>query len=242
MDIDEFLERDIARYLDELLQEEDRKPPGVTGEGAFLTRDYEEEFLAALDRGNVAEAKRVLHDLKGKFDEHPAGTPEKRQLKLLLTDLYERFKDHLDGSKRPESHGEHAVRMLDEAEHAAARGERAEAVRLYRKARQDVLAMKDVPEALAKRFSETFKRIKSGTNLDEQLMTELERLKGTLREQLDRHDLPGAMRTYRKMRLAAQQVSRPDLAEDAARKLVRIYEIVSAFRKHNDERNLTAVP
>lgn len=62
----------------------------------MITRDYEYEFFMMLDRRDLDGAKRVLHDLKAMFDECSNNMPEKQQLKSLLLDLYEKFKDHLD--------------------------------------------------------------------------------------------------------------------------------------------------
>ena len=58
----------------------------------MLTRDYEKEFFAALQKQDFVEAKKIMEALKKEFDECPPGTPDKRQLKALLMALYEKFK------------------------------------------------------------------------------------------------------------------------------------------------------
>jgi hypothetical protein len=99
MEIEEFIEQDILIFLDERL---DKPRAGVatrtktTITSPYISRDYERDFFDAMDRKDLMAAKNVLHDLKAKFDECPNGVPEKMQLKSLLLDLYEKFKDYLD--------------------------------------------------------------------------------------------------------------------------------------------------
>ncbi len=356
MDIEEFIELDILAFLDTEAQEPQSapRPKGTDEESGFITRDYEKEFFAALDDGSLTKAKRVLHDLKQRFDESPAGTSEREQLKALLTDLYEKFKDHLDAQRsyervestlsrmdaqqargptaaprdaalpqptaapRPAPAGRpdapsatpaaqpaaaplkpsappapvsagppaatppaaqgkedarkarartlaaHAHALLDDVERALAQGDAAQAARAYRLARKDALGMeREVPEDLALRFSALFTRIRDAMAppqrgaeagakgaspssaaraqartqraLDKDLLLQLEREKHALDAQLRGDDLASAMRTYRGMRLLAQEISDAEAAEDAARKLVRIYAIIAHIRGHADQ-------
>lgn len=312
MNIEEFLDQDILVYLDRRLEQSPEQRRGL-GESptAFLTRDYEKEFFRSLDNSNVHEAKHVLHDLKEKFDELPTGTAEKNQIRMLLTDLYEKFKDYLDteqtftrmdqelaraepihhehdgraggkqerpgkthkpqektagrpdvpkpmelAEKTPSDERdalpvpaddpliEHANKTLDKAEQVAAQGDKREAIRLYRVARQDVLKLSMVPDSLALRFKESFSRIQSmlkKDDLDDHLLMELERLKHDLDRELEEQDIAAAMKTYGKMRMVVQQIRDEVTAETAAEKLIRIYKIITVFKEHSDDKGLTRV-
>ncbi|HIH24268.1 TPA: hypothetical protein HA251_04510 [Candidatus Woesearchaeota archaeon] len=99
MEIEEFIEQDILVFLDDRLDKQHstlslRQRAPI--QSRTITRDYEYEFFMMLDRRDLDGAKRVLHDLKATFDECSNNMPEKLQLKSLLLDLYEKFKDHLD--------------------------------------------------------------------------------------------------------------------------------------------------
>lgn len=99
MEIEEFIEQDILAFLDDRLDKQHstlslRQRAPI--QSKTITRDYEYEFFMMLDRKDLDGAKRVLHELKATFDECSNNMPEKLQLKSLLLDLYEKFKDHLD--------------------------------------------------------------------------------------------------------------------------------------------------
>jgi hypothetical protein len=97
MEIEEFIEQDILIFLDDTLDKVRAAPPAPAPvPSLFITRDYEKELFAALDKNDTHTAKRVLHTLKKQFDECPNGTPDKQQLKLLLVTLYDKFKEHID--------------------------------------------------------------------------------------------------------------------------------------------------
>jgi hypothetical protein len=381
MDIDEFLEQDIATFLDEAQRGVAATSQGNVPLGAesapsvFMTRDYEREFLAALDEQSMTQAKRVLHALKEKFDEYPSGTPEKHQLKLLLMDLYGKFKEFLEtqdafermdvalshpdsglGILEPQREAQSPARappapslsaaaqpraamqepptvapdskrlereeqaraaarplpqapiqtsavpaapasfalpaqeavfavparaappaaqaaaqdtaaqakvssLLDDVERAIASGSVPEAIEQYRAARHTALNLRAVPPELALRIVQTFAQIRDCAKrqratlvgerakreretqlreMDRELLVQLERKKRELDTYVHRGDLAVAMRCYRQMRTLAQQITQERVAEEAARKLVRIYQIINTLRRHggSDERSL----
>ena len=104
MEVEEFIEQDILVFLDKRLEEgtkSDVSSQAMRVQSVYLSRDYEEELTAALQDDNIARAKKVLHDLKKKFDTIPPGTPDKQDVKILLAELYERFRKHVGGEKMP---------------------------------------------------------------------------------------------------------------------------------------------
>jgi hypothetical protein len=100
MDIEPFIEQDILVWLDQALDRErsTHEPSENTGAAplTYITRDFEEELQAALEQQNPAQAKHVLYDLKKQFDEAPAGTTDKKQLKQMLVKLYDEFKAYVE--------------------------------------------------------------------------------------------------------------------------------------------------
>lgn len=219
MDIEEFIEQDIEIFLDQFAQapKKDAAPPAASL-SAFLTRDYEKEMLAALADDDLARAKRVLHDLKEKFDSLPGGTAEKQQIKTLLTALYGKLKTHLDGAadflnvaappkaqppapRRPAPQqapgpaalAAHASSLLDQVEQRLASGDFREAARLYRAARHDALQMDHLPMDLALRFTQLFERIrKAGSARPSPDPAELDR-QLLLQLQREKHGLDGCI-------------------------------------------------
>ncbi len=268
---------------------EDEKLQSMRVESVYLTRDYEDELYQALEKDNVTLAKHVLHDLKEKFDQIPSTSPDKKHVKALLAHLYELFKKHLIGEKveRPkdiakkekqeedkkievvapvepknpfQDDSSETIKVLDMAELHAGSGDFKQAIKDYRKAKALALNMQNVPSDLAKRFKETFARIKElmetkpdpieepitkvETNqnkvetkqkpvhetLDENIILELEKEKHKMDSQLKEHQVASAMKTYQKMKTLVQQIKDPKKAEASARKLIRIYSIIQSIR------------
>ncbi|MDD9953823.1 MAG: hypothetical protein OXR66_05805 [Candidatus Woesearchaeota archaeon] len=368
MEIEEFIEQDIPRFLDTYAAKHEEHEHPLDISSTYITRDYEKELFAALDHNDLVTAKHVLHDLKQKFDESPNGTPDKQQLKILLTDLYEKFKDHIDSintfekmdteidklTGKPEGvlaaeqhepdpiaaatppHAQHAPskikkpvkklakkpvkkhvqappvkidpfeqvkHILGAIEHLAGQGEyasaattykemRAElqqsanipqhiadrvtalheqisaglqkeraaqqreqvhdmldhvhtllrrddvqtAAKAYRRVRHALLDFKNVPTSLVRRVTNTFNDIKAHMHpaapLDNQLLLQLELYKNQIDEALQHHDIERAMKTYKKMRMIAQQITNPTRAQRVATKLVRMYAIINAIKEH----------
>jgi len=271
MDIDEFIQQDVLVFLDQKLEQPQKRR--VMDDDMYVSRDFEEDLLNALDSSNIMGAKRVLHDLKQKFDEIPNGTPEKDQMKYLLQSLYEKFREHVEATSTisdmddtltrisrgkspvPQQDDQkktrlvaHASGLLDQVEKLLSGGNVREAMVQYRSARNDLLNMEhSVPGELAHRFTMMHDRIRLAsqkkvpekkvieqqprTDLDTNLILQLEREKRSLEKQLHDHDLRGAMQTYKRMRVIAQQLSHPKHAEDVAQKLMKIYAIITAFTK-----------
>jgi hypothetical protein len=102
MEIGEFIEQDILIFLDDRVDSEKAPERNIPiASTLYLTRDYEKELNQAIAQNQPATAKDVLHALKEQFDAAPQGSPEKEQLKALLTSLYEKFKDFLDQQHIP---------------------------------------------------------------------------------------------------------------------------------------------
>lgn len=101
MDIKEFIEQDILIFLDDKIDvpQPDRSSEALST--IYLTRDYEKEMNAALERGDIIAAKQILHTLKDQFDTCPEGSQDKQQIKVLLMKLYEKLKDYLDANHIP---------------------------------------------------------------------------------------------------------------------------------------------
>jgi hypothetical protein len=375
MEIEEFIEQDILIYLDEILERVRAPDKRAAAESAiYLTRDYEKELFAALDKRDIPQAKKVLHALKEQFDQCPAGTQDKEQLRMLLLELYRKFKEHVDtldklqqmdttldealqppapdeaplppnardealqpaGAEMPDA--TFLTGMLDDAELHFVNGELREAVDSYRLARQRAIeANVLVAPDLALRFKGLYARIKfelsqldqqdAGTaamskamgiaptpvmiqdvqqsaqrlssgpsgavrpaaqapgsqrattawstfeqqtaqassasmsegaipdelpalpsltsqELDKQSLLQLEQEKQLLDQMLQRNDLAGSMRQYKRMRMIAQQLTDAQSSEQAAQKLLRIYELINDMKSHaaNNEAALTTVP
>lgn len=64
----------------------------------MLNEDYEKEFSKALAIGDVTKSKFLIKELNKKFLEYPVNSPEKREIKQLIQDLYSKFKDYIDGN------------------------------------------------------------------------------------------------------------------------------------------------
>ncbi|MBR9700622.1 hypothetical protein GOV11_02035 [Candidatus Woesearchaeota archaeon] len=303
MEIEEFIEQDIMNFLDTSLDKASTAKAAhaaVRFQSIYLTRDFEEELLAALDDGNLIHAKRVLHDLRKKFDEIPDGTEDKQQVKALLSDLYERFRDFVDQrygdgakeQKKPEPKEEKPEEKPEEekpekklepppaplppkkeepdeyllatekhlslAEHQFNSGDLKNAVHEYRTAKWAALHLEPtVPSDLVMRFTKLFNRIKSNITemaneeklpsppvpephdmihpdvLDNSLLLHLEQEKQSLDNQLRDNNYEDANATYEKMRQLAQQLHDSHVAEDTAKKLIRIHEIISSMQENN---------
>ncbi len=281
--IDDFIQQDVLRFLNGFLEKTERHRSRIQEDDLYLNRDFEKELLAALDRNDLQEAKRVLHALKERFDEVPVGTPEKEHLKFLLQTLYDKFRSHLEadttftafdrtlrkmersqqaapqrtaGSRkrgdprrgeREELRGQEEItRLLERSEQALRAGEIGRAVQACRDARRVILGLPgSVPGHLAVQFKEVFGRIRAAVRkrkeeraslLDRDLLLQLEREKHHLDVALQRDDVAGAMRTYSRMRILAQQMHDPRMAESAAKKLVTIYNIINRIRQHGQVR------
>jgi hypothetical protein len=103
MDVAEFINQDILIYLDEALDEIPAQKPEETqaDTGLFLTRDYQKELAEALDHSDFSAGRKVIFALKKVFDECPDNTLEKKQLKELLTELYEKFRYATESAAKP---------------------------------------------------------------------------------------------------------------------------------------------
>ena len=101
MEIGEFIEQDILIFLDDRIDSEKAPVRNTISSTLYLTRDYEKELTQAIAQNQPSVAKEILHALKDQFDAAPENTPDKEQLKALLTTLYERFKDFLDQQHIP---------------------------------------------------------------------------------------------------------------------------------------------
>jgi len=119
MELHDFLEEDILLFLDRKLIEEgpasERNAPAMRDDevaAVFLSRDYERELFDALRAHDLSRAKRILHGVKDDFASYPEDSLERRQLKVLLHSLYEKFKEFLD----EESTIDHLERAIDESE------------------------------------------------------------------------------------------------------------------------------
>lgn len=286
MHIEEFIEQDILVYLDKMLEDDSREETPLPGEQStvYVTRDYEEELLHALDHYDIPQAKKVLHDLKGRFDESPSGTEEKRQLKAMLTSLYEKFKERIEAEQtfskmdqdlsalmgapgRPESKTlqapapngelepqeqapieperappqaplpERIEEMLTQAAHACIRSDLDEAIARYREAKRSVLGLEEVPDVLVREFQQVYGAIRAAMlprkeSLDRDLLWQMQREKLELDSALQRDDVEGAMRHYRRMRSLAYRIADHNIAEDAASKLITIHRIIERVRTH----------
>jgi DNA polymerase III gamma/tau subunit len=350
MEIEEFIEQDILVFLDDRL---DKPRSGLSVRqrapilSSFVTRDYEYEFFMALDRKDINNAKQVLHDLKEKFEECPNNAAEKLQLKSLLLDLYEKFKDQLDaqdtftridqqlsGTKpataqpttpitplggatpivktneetksgqstrapiavakqekqpppaavAPKPDIEESVgKRLDKITAALAKNDLKAAIHEYREAKRLVgettanisdalvarclIAYQDVHRQLEHRVHEHQERQTTSSPLpelpplysddlpskknekkdgkdilppvpstekmtDAEVLLGIQRYKRELDQELQDGSLSKAMRSYRNMRLLAQQVRDPTKATEVEGKLQQIYTLIQQLRQH----------
>jgi|GEM_PF-2611602 len=105
MEIEQFIEEDIRRYLDarqaEFAQEPGVEPPlpkdGVLAAedlGLYApAKDYSADLDAALHEHDLSKAKRILQELKERFDSFPEDAPEKGELKRVFDQLYRTFQE-----------------------------------------------------------------------------------------------------------------------------------------------------
>ena len=241
-ELDTFLEMDIARYLENQLappaDEGARPVPDVPV--VFLTRDYERELNEALDADEISRAKRVLHDLKERFDEAPDGTAEKNQIKTLLIALYERFRmrlEHDDDQDRTDIDIARLMRswgiqpiepVVPAPPEELFSDERMPSRRSQRRAPRAPPAV--TPEPLVG------DRLRATETERESLITHANRLLDTVEERLRAGDLQGAVRVYRETRrdvLAVDGGVRDDLAQRFFDAHARLHEAIRALTGHD---------
>lgn len=86
MDLTEFLEIDILKFLDSKSQIEE-KPVNLArerDEQIFSTRDYEKEINEALEKGDYAKAKDILRILKKEYGKLSRSSPKRKMLDDLI--------------------------------------------------------------------------------------------------------------------------------------------------------------
>jgi hypothetical protein len=269
MEIAEFIEQDVLIFLDDHIDIPRPERSAQAMSTLYLTRDYEKELTAALSRDEVTTAKQILHDLKDQFDACPSGIPDKEQLKLLLTTLYEKFKDYLDAKhipaasafqSAPEEHPTNApanplvtldaliAQVRTHIEHE----EFKLAIDTYRKAKREASGLSAIPIMQTKQLLGLYEELKnriaaqkkdSSQEMDRQLLLQVEQEKHILDQQLRAGNIVGAIEQYKKMRLLAQQLQNNEHAQAAAQKLQRIYAILELMKKtHNDQHLSQALP
>ncbi|MBR9692570.1 hypothetical protein GOV07_01420 [Candidatus Woesearchaeota archaeon] len=101
MEIEQFIEEDIRKFLDEELKEKTSESPTPSTTSGVLapeevglygpSRDYGKDLDDAIKDANRAKAQQILDDLKGSIISFPEGSPEQVERKRLVEKLYHRF-------------------------------------------------------------------------------------------------------------------------------------------------------
>lgn len=96
-----FMEEDMVDFLDTHLSTDNLKKQSVQAHhedfaGLFNEDSYESKLFSALDKNDVATAKKILHEVKDEILKKPVGSVERKQLEATLHTLYKKFKHYIE--------------------------------------------------------------------------------------------------------------------------------------------------
>ena len=99
IDLRGYLQEDMKQFLDNRLSVDYLKQQSTSTrieDSAGFSRDFEEELFTALQKHDVYQAKKILHDVRDLFATYPVGSSERRQLEAILKSLYEKFREYIE--------------------------------------------------------------------------------------------------------------------------------------------------
>lgn len=85
-----------SSVIDSSINVDDAVVPEDQVENYILKEDYDKEMAKAIDEGEYGKAKSILRHLKEKLHEYPKDSQERKEIKVLILELYEKYKSSLN--------------------------------------------------------------------------------------------------------------------------------------------------
>lgn len=160
-----FIEEDMVDFLDAHLSTDNLKKQSVQAHhedfaGLFSEGGYEAKLFSALDKNDVATAKKILHEVKNEILKKPVGSVERKQLEATLHTLYKKFKHYietvslvnkfeedLDAVEHPESSQNNSQELSQEQTQQELEEREDGSLDVYLLDIQHAIAVKDLQEA-----------------------------------------------------------------------------------------------
>ncbi len=248
MDLSEFLEKDIKKYLDEqvVVSTMPKPRPRPDDLSVFsLTRDYAKEAREALQQGNLLKARQVLEDLKREALTFQPNTFEWEKANAVMLEVKSAIQDYLEKNVFSEEAGgegdlgrvENAVRSkLNMLRKAITENELSLATRLYKELYADYQAMPAGEEKM-RLYSEVMevypklrqalqeKKRKDYLHGEKEVAEKIEQVK----ELVMKRDARGAVKAYKELREAFHELDAPATVKE------ELFKDVLALKKSVQE-------
>lgn len=93
MELDEFLEKDMLRFLEERKEKntQDKIIDREEDYGLYLTKDYLKEVTSALESDEITKAQRLFDELRSYYETLPKGSLEAKKVYAILEQVYSKI-------------------------------------------------------------------------------------------------------------------------------------------------------
>ena len=96
MELEEFLEKDIMKFLDQRAEKKKEVSPDREEDyGLYLNKDYIKELQKVLEKDQISEAQKLFDELKEHYNILPKESLEARKVYLILEYMYNKIESYL---------------------------------------------------------------------------------------------------------------------------------------------------
>ncbi|MGV8171403.1 MAG: hypothetical protein ACP5OA_01790 [Candidatus Woesearchaeota archaeon] len=97
MDFEQYLEKDILKFLDSKIEKKDRENVNREEEyGLYLTKDYLKELTYVLDNDELTKAKKLFDELKVTYTKLPKSSFERKKVYTILEKMYGKIQNYVE--------------------------------------------------------------------------------------------------------------------------------------------------
>lgn len=96
MELDQFLEKDVLKFIDSRVTKKSRVSVDREEEyGLYLIKDYHKELRNALENDEIAKAKKLFEELKETYAKLPKNSPEKEKIYGTIEGMYKDIQEYI---------------------------------------------------------------------------------------------------------------------------------------------------
>lgn len=96
MDFEQYLEKDILKFLDSKIQKKDTSKIDREEEfGLYMARDYLKELNYALDNDELTKAKKLFDELKRTYSKLPKTSYERKKIYAVMEKMYAKIQNYV---------------------------------------------------------------------------------------------------------------------------------------------------